>query len=367
MYLPGAPLHFPDFLKYICSMNTYIASEEVLSLYAQAAARLSLLERLAAAAFTTPSASTQSRRDARITLDEAAKAIRAFYDTFSFTGDTARDTLGLGTEADRKQKIFLADYLSRLAASTALLEKRLDQTGAQNAKAFEALEPSAIEAKIKASQGEGSADFQQAAGVFLAAFDFFRNLAQRMPQEAAKAQTKKANALDKELLSIKIRSFVDLTASAGAVNPELLFKAKTKFERLEQEGVPRSVLAEPPSGTVGITKTDGGMELGYEEKGVSLMMRFRVGASGRYEGSVSGFVESGGERAEYSLRDPQAKDGKIQGNVDAGTLFAQFLNRFDLRRLYESSAASFQQLEEDEKLKPARTADKLSKALDDIL
>lgn len=348
-------------------MSAYIPSEEVLTLYAQVLARLLAAERLAEALFSWPQAAPAWRREARVALDQAAKAIRKFYDSFSFGADASRDALGMGTEADRRQKAFLVELDASLASSIALMEKRLDPALIAATRQADALDQAALEGRIKASIGDGSGDWPQVAANDLAAFDFLRNLASRLGEEASRLRDAKREALDKELLTIKLRSFVNAAGSVGGKNLELLFKAKTKFERLDAEGAPRSALADAPAGAMGLARTDSGIELSFEGSGVALRLRFSHGKPGRYEGLVSGYVESGGERAEFRLEDPLAKAGAEVSESAAAASFGLFLSRFDLKRLYESSLSVYDKLEEEARLKPAKTAEKLSKALDDIL
>ncbi|MBN1837232.1 MAG: hypothetical protein JW820_15350 [Spirochaetales bacterium] len=165
---------------------------------------------------------------------------------------------------------------------------------------------------------------------------------------SARAGTRDRRAgVDRELLNLKIRNFIDGLAGHNANNLDILYKVRTKLERLLDSSAKTNVLA--GSGNVpGVLNHgelyvqdhgNGNYTVSYRDSGLAFLFEILPvqelqGRPPVYRGEISGWAETGPSRVEYFLEDEREVIGGELSGPGQAAVVAAFLKKAELEGVY---------------------------------
>jgi len=332
-------------------MSAKIDYSDIVGGFQIMAERIAAFESLSARLLSSESVLANNRRDLKDRLDILAERTRRYF-------ASAQALPVEGDEGGRRAaRLFLAELDEALDESFRFAERRFGQgeAGGGLAEADRALR-------------DLSGDFAPAPG----AADALGLVAARAAELRQASLSSKAEAerrLERELVAVKLKAFVETSRLARAERPELLFKAKLALERRLAAAAAPTASANASAGLI-VAGTEarregelalapgprGSIAAELLEAGLRIGIRFEPESP---EALVAGFVEAGGERAVFGL-------GEAAGGRTSG--FAAFLSRHELSRLYEGLCAAAAGLKAAAGGSGAEGASgRLSSALDSLL
>ncbi len=175
------------------------------------------------------------------------------------------------------------------------------------------------------------------------------NAARRLLPETDEKKPAGPSVVDQELKQLKLRSYVEGLAGWSAVNPDILFKVRSRLEAALTARVPAFVTMErlqrgdlPNRGDLYACITDdGSCGLHYCEAAVCMHLVVEPlqtkGDSTWFLGRISGWAEAGASRTEFSAAHPRS-GSRVTGG-EAGALARQLLETTGTRAIYEAVAS----------------------------
>lgn len=154
-------------------------------------------------------------------------------------------------------------------------------------------------------------------------------------------------AIDRELLTLKIRNFTDAHAQHNANNLDILYRVRTKLERLLGGAVMVNVLA--GSGSIpGVLNHgelyvqdhgNGNYTVSYRDGGIAFLFEILLvqelqGTAPIYRGEVSGWAETGPNRVDFFLQDRREALGRGVTDPRQAGVAAAFLKESEMEGLY---------------------------------
>ncbi|HUX12904.1 MAG TPA: hypothetical protein VMW87_07730 [Spirochaetia bacterium] len=216
---------------------------------------------------------------------------------------------------------------------------------------------------------------------------FERYLLDRVYVPAAKDEKLERTAkVEKELLELKVRNFVDRLVGLHPENPDILFKMSAKLENAASHGARVNVVAGVEralddrlnSNELYIKVDDRyNVSIFYNQDNarleLTILLAESVSADGiAYAGTIEGETRVGVNRVHVLVRDPVASGERGRMTLDEyRAAYQRFLELTDLDRLYRFCLAMVQKHRGDEAEKSRRVDEEMknrvSNALDDLL
>ncbi|HRY72154.1 MAG TPA: hypothetical protein P5165_02920 [Spirochaetia bacterium] len=362
-------------------MSAKIDYSDIVGGFQIMAERIAAFESLSARLLSSESILANNRRDLKDRLDILAERIRRYF-------ASAQALPVEGDEGGRRAaRLFLAELDEALDESFRFAERRFGEGEAGGAPSGGATRRAGADAAVDSGGGAPggaylggglaeadralralSGDFAPAPG----AADALGLVAARAAELRQASLSSKAEAerrLERELVAVKLKAFVETSRLARAERPELLFKAKLALERRLAAAAAPTASANASAGLI-VAGTEarregelalapgprGSIAAELLEAGLRIGIRFEPESP---EALVAGFVEAGGERAVFGL-------GEAAGGRTSG--FPAFLSRHELARLYEGLCAAAAGLKAAAGGSGAEGASgRLSSALDSLL
>jgi hypothetical protein len=167
------------------------------------------------------------------------------------------------------------------------------------------------------------------------------------PDRDRTAAKRQSSAVDRALLELKLRAFEQAVSGYASENVDVLYKVRLKIEKALDQGVRVHVAATGRSEPAVLNHNElylqdrgmGNYSVSYREKSLGflfeLLLLQQIGDKPpRYRGEISGWAESGINRAGFSLKDRPGPTGGEPSGASTGPAAAAFLQKTGLTQLY---------------------------------
>jgi hypothetical protein len=203
--------------------------------------------------------------------------------------------------------------------------------------------------------------------------------------EKAKRKTKSgATTTEQELLSLKIRNFIETFAGYKANNLDILYKVRSKVERALQSQTKTNVSVGSQSAPAVLNHNELYLQshdnrnysISFRDPNIAFLLEILLvqeieGKPPVYRGEISGWAESGASRVNFFLKDKQAAPTiELKGPIQAGAA-ANFLKKTEIETIYtrirqacEEKAGEMDRLQQKVEREMKQ---KVSEALDEAL
>lgn len=335
--------------------------------FSLAATEIAVFEAAAARLFSDPELPSFHLRDLRDRIDALAERSRRHEAALRETATSE----GGANEAniERIDRLFLAELEGGLEEGLRFMERRL---GLMKDPGATAPRPEEADRALRVLDCENAPSPASIDALGLVAVR-----AALLEERSRTAKNEEANNLERELIEVKRKTFLEFAELAKAENPELLFKCRLALEKKLAADSP--ALVAPEARTEGVVALFSGpgssLQAELFEHGLRLRIEFRPSSGPTLPaGSVEGWVEAGGERAAFRLVDPRRPIGtqptpSSPGGGLPASSFLDFLATHELKPLYKALEAKYARLSsgESDMERASSAATRLSEALNNLL